>query len=79
MTPDAFAKMLAAAGITYTPTADPPRYLSRPGVAERIGVVRGTLNRYRLPPPDVYIGDLPGWTPATIDAWNRARPSRRTV
>ena len=55
----------------------PVRYLSRPEVAERIGVKPDTLNRYRLPEPDAQIGArLVGWLPETIDAWNAARPSR---
>lgn len=52
------------------------RYLSRPQVAERIGVKRDTLNKYQLPAPDVLIGDLPGWLPATIDSWQATRPGR---
>jgi predicted DNA-binding transcriptional regulator AlpA len=55
----------------------PKRYLSRPEVAERIGVKPDTLNRYRLPEPDAQIGARQvGWLPATIDAWNASRPSR---
>ena len=58
----------------FTPTV---RYLSRPEVAERIGVKKDTLNRYKLPLPDAQIGARQvGWLPATIDAWNAARPSR---
>lgn len=53
-------------------------YLSRPEVAERIGVKTDTLNRYKLPEPDAQIGARQvGWLPATIDAWNDARPGRR--
>lgn len=55
----------------------PRRYLSRPQVAERLGITRGTIGRYRLPEPDAFIGTLPGWMVETIDAWNAARPSRR--
>ncbi|MFT4288184.1 helix-turn-helix transcriptional regulator [Nocardioides sp.] len=55
----------------------PKRYLSRPEVAERIGVKPDTLNRYKLPEPDAQIGArLVGWLPETIDRWNRSRPSR---
>jgi hypothetical protein len=50
------------------------RYLSVAQFAERIGVKRDTLNRYNLPEPDVFIGDIRGWKPETIDAWNAARP-----
>ena len=56
------------------------RYLSRSEVAARIGVQTATLSRYKLPQPDVIIGSGPrptfGWLPATIDAWNNARPGR---
>jgi len=55
----------------------PIRYLSRPEVATRIGVQRATIARYRLPPPDAYLGRLPGWLPATIDRWDAGRPSRQ--
>ena len=60
-----------------TATRPPLRYLSRPEVAARIGVKRNTLNRYKLPPPDVQIGErLFGWLPQTIDAWNASRPGK---
>lgn len=51
-------------------------YLSRTQVAERIGVSPGALSRYKLPEPDVMIGNVRGWLPATIDQWNEARPGR---
>lgn len=51
-------------------------YLSRPEVAELIGVQRTTLNRYQLPPHDAMIGSLKGWLPETIKAWNESRPGR---
>lgn len=51
-------------------------YLSRTGVAQRIGVKRGTVDRYKLPPADAVIGDRKGWLPSTIDRWNAARPGR---
>jgi transcriptional regulator with XRE-family HTH domain len=54
-------------------------YLSRKQVAERIGVTPGALSRYNLPDPDVTVGTNPGvrgWLPATIDAWQAARPGR---
>lgn len=52
------------------------RYLSRAELAERIGVKPDTLSRYKLPEPDAMIGDTRGWTEATVDAWNAARPGR---
>jgi len=61
--------------MTRTPT--PRRYLSRPEVAAHLNVARGTLNRYHLPPPDAFVGALPGWKVETIDRWDAARPSRQ--
>lgn len=52
------------------------RYLNRSQVARRLGVQPDTLNRYRLPDPDVVVGRHRGWLPETIDAWNRTRPGR---
>ena len=52
------------------------RYLSRPEIAERIGVKPDTMNRYKMPAPDAMIGRLPGWTVETVDAWNAARPGQ---
>jgi predicted DNA-binding transcriptional regulator AlpA len=54
----------------------PERYLSTTEVAERIGVTRGALGRYRLPEPDAWIGTTRGWLPATIDEWHANRPGR---
>ena len=54
------------------------RYLSRPEVADRIGVKPDTLNRYKLPPPDAQIGArLQGWRPETIDEWHANRRRQR--
>jgi predicted DNA-binding transcriptional regulator AlpA len=61
------------------PPKKPKRYLSRPEVAERIGVLPDTLNKYKLPEPDALIGRLKGWLPETIDAWNDARPSKSSI
>lgn len=67
------------AGFRPEPDDHTAVYLSRPQVAERLGVARGTLNRYRLPAPDVVVGERGyGWSVETIDRWNAARPSRRT-
>lgn len=51
-------------------------YLSTAEFAERVGVKPDTLYRYKLPQPDALIGTTRGWLPATIDAWNEARPGR---
>lgn len=58
-------------------TPAPVRYLSRPEVAERIGVKADTVNRYKLPPADAQIGArMLGWLPETIDTWDAERPGR---
>jgi predicted DNA-binding transcriptional regulator AlpA len=51
-------------------------YLTVPEFAERIGVVRGAMNRYKLPPEDARIGAIRCYLPQTIDAWNERRPKR---
>ncbi|OXN01436.1 helix-turn-helix transcriptional regulator [Bifidobacterium vansinderenii] len=50
------------------------RYLSLTEVAERLGITKGALARYRLPEPDAMVGRARGWLPSTIDEWNAARP-----
>jgi hypothetical protein len=53
-------------------------YLSRKQFAERIGVKPDTLGNYKdkLPEPDATIGDVKGWLPATVDAWQKSRPGQ---
>ncbi|WP_280248795.1 helix-turn-helix transcriptional regulator [Nocardia abscessus] len=53
------------------------RYVSAPELAERIGVRRQTINRYKLPLTDAEIGDVRGWLPQTIDEWIARRPGKR--
>lgn len=52
-------------------------YLSLQGVADHLGVSRNTVAKYRLPEPDVIVGDginAPrGWSVATINRWNESR------
>lgn len=81
-----FTAMLATADVPRPSrrfsarAGDPLRFLSRPEVAERIGVKADSLNRYRLPPADAQIGARQiGWTEATIDAWHAARPSQQAA
>lgn len=52
------------------------RYLSRAEFAARVGLAVGTLSRYKLPEPDALVGTTRGWLPATVDAWQAARPGR---
>lgn len=54
-------------------------YLSAGQFAERIGVKRNTLFRYKLPPPDAMIGKTRGWLEKTIDDWQERRPGTRTT
>ena len=51
-------------------------YLSRAEFAERIGVKPDTMSRYKLPEPDVTIGNTRGWSVETVDAWNAERPGK---
>lgn len=77
MTPADFRAMLTAAGVTYKPRPS-TRYLSRVEFGARIGVTKNTIDSYAgkgmLPPPDAVTGTTAGWLPATIDAWQQARP-----
>lgn len=52
------------------------RYLSASEVAERLGISRSAISRYRMPAPDAIIGTTRGWTTDTIDTWNTNRPGR---
>jgi predicted DNA-binding transcriptional regulator AlpA len=52
------------------------RYLNLTEFADRIGIARDTLAKYRLPDPDALIGDRRGWLESTIDLWNESRPGR---
>jgi len=55
---------------------EPARYLNLKEIAERIGVKQTSIGGYKLPEPDALIGDVRGWLPETIDAWNASRPGR---
>jgi hypothetical protein len=52
--------------------------MSLQDVARHLGVTRNSVAKYRLPEPDVRVGSGPnaarGWSLATIDTWNAARP-----
>lgn len=54
----------------------PARFLSVSDIAKKLGVQPGTLQRYKLPAPDAYIGRTRGWKPETIDAWHKNRPGQ---
>lgn len=59
-------------------------YLGTAAVAQRVGLTVPTIRSYILkdlmPAPDVIIttpsGPLRGWSPETIDQWQRSRPGR---
>ena len=54
--------------------------LDIPAVAARRGCATSTIRSYlargQMPPPDVRLSGVPGWYPATIEAWMSAQ--RRT-
>lgn len=62
----------------------PTEYLGTAAVAQRVGLTVPTIRSYILkdlmPAPDVIIttpsGPLRGWSPETIDQWQRSRPGR---
>ena len=60
----------------------PAGALTVAGVAARLGVQRRTVEAYRhhiqygFPEPDGRLGRTPWWKPATIDAWQKARPGQ---
>ena len=51
-------------------------YLSTTQVAQRLGITRAAVSKYRLPEPDATIGAIRGWLPETIDQWDADRPGR---
>lgn len=51
-------------------------YLSSSEFAARIGVQPDTLNKYKLPEPDVMVGRTRGWSIETVDHWHANRPGR---
>ena len=55
-------------------------YLDMRAAADRLGIDYATVRRYRavdsFPPPDVQVGQSPGWTADTLDAWQAQRPGR---
>lgn len=52
-------------------------YLSTGDIAKKLGVSQGTMGRYKLPEPDVVIGQrYKGWRAGTIETWIASRPGR---
>lgn len=60
---------------TPAPPIEPAVFLSGTEVAQRLGLQPATWRSYharrQCPPPDVMIGDVPGWLPTTVDGWQR--------
>lgn len=57
-------------------------YLNLPEFAARLGLSADTLKGYKLPPPDITLGQRhKGWSSETIDKWdaNRPRPNARRI
>lgn len=56
-------------------------YLNFTGVSELTGTSSGYLRQLhmqgKLPAPDARLGGNPGWLPATIKKWQRARNARK--
>lgn len=57
------------------------RYLSAVQAAEHLGIQRSAFyDRLRTYPlsPDVMVGDRPGYTQESLDAWDKTIPKRGT-
>lgn len=50
------------------------RYLSLTDMAKRLGIDTTVMANYRLPFPDVYIGERRGWTEETFGKWRERHP-----
>lgn len=54
-------------------------YLSTGDIAKQLGITQGAMGHYKLPEPDVIIGNrYKGWSQETVDAWIASRPGRGT-
>ncbi len=55
-------------------------YLDSNQLADRLGIKRTSVHRYRvrgdIPQPDEYVGRTPMWTVETIERWEANRPGR---
>ncbi len=59
--------------------SEPERFMSYGEFAQYIGVTTGSLSRYKLPEPDVYIGTTRGWREETVKTWHENRPSQKRL
>ncbi len=55
---------------------EPVHFMTRPEVAEYMGLSRRGLTGVSMPLPDAVLGNRVGWLPATIDLWQTQRPGR---
>lgn len=55
-------------------------YLTAEQLAQRLGIKRASVHRYRyrgdIPEPDEYAGRTPLWATASIDTWEKTRPGQ---
>lgn len=55
-------------------------YLTSDQLADKLGIKRGSVHRYRtrgdIPQPDEYVGRTPLWKETSIDAWLTERPGQ---
>lgn len=51
------------------------RYLSVTDMANELGIRTAILVYYRLPFPDVYIGNVRGWKRETFESWKKRHPN----
>ncbi len=62
------------------PDSERPEVWGYAKVAEVAGVKVPTLRRYKktghMPPPDITVGNSPGWYPQTIKDWVASRPGK---
>lgn len=53
-------------------------FLTTDQLAERLGIQRSSVYRYRtrgdIPEPDEYVGRTPLWSAKSVDAWLEQRP-----
>ena len=44
-------------------------YLGQEEIGEILAAAESQLSVKNLPAPDIYIGEIPGWSPTTIERW----------
>lgn len=55
-------------------------YLTSDQLADKLGIKRGSVHRYRtrgdIPQPDEYVGRTPLWKETSIETWLAERPGQ---